>query len=72
MVEIPLRGIVNPTDVDDGDLGIGELVGCTFAEYPNLRRWYANVTAQPGWQQVNAPFQGFAASIAKTNLVELS
>lgn len=53
-------------------VSLGELVGCTFAEYPNVRRWYANVTNHPSWQKINGPFQGFAASIEKRNFVALS
>ncbi len=52
-------------------VSLGELVGCTFADYPNIRRWYANVTSQPSWQKINGPFSGFAASIEKRNLVVL-
>jgi glutathione S-transferase len=46
-------------------LSIGEIVGCTFAEYPNVRRWYAAVTSDPSWIEINATFAGFVASIDK-------
>jgi glutathione S-transferase len=53
-------------------ISLGELVGCTFADYANVRRWYVNVSSQPAWQKINRPFEGFAASIEKQSFVRLS
>jgi glutathione S-transferase len=46
-------------------LSLGELVGCSFEPYPNVRRWYENTTSHPAWIEINGPFQGFAAAMAR-------
>jgi len=51
---------------------VGELVGCSFAEYPNVRRWYRTVTADPAWRDVNQSFSGFVESMRGNTFVELS
>lgn len=43
-----------------GLLSLGEVIGCTFAAYPNVRRWYEGVRALPGWQPANAGLYGWA------------
>jgi glutathione S-transferase len=53
-------------------LSLGELVKCTFDGYPNVRRWYDQVLRDASWAEVNAPFQGFAASLRGRSFVELS
>lgn len=37
-----------------GMLSLGEVVGCTFAAYPNVRRWYDRMKELPHWQAANA------------------
>lgn len=44
-------------------LSLGELVGCSFQHYPNVRNWYLAVTKLESWQAVNAEFSGFARSL---------
>jgi glutathione S-transferase len=44
-------------------LSLGELVGCAFADYPNVRRFYQDVTTEPDFAAVNADFLAFAASV---------
>ena len=44
-------------------LSLGELVGCTFQHYPNVRKWYLAVTKLESWQAVNTEFSGFARSL---------
>lgn len=51
---------------------LGELVGCSFDDYPNVSRWYRAVSALPSWERVNAPFAGFAASLRGREYVGLS
>jgi glutathione S-transferase len=53
-------------------LSLGELVGCTFEEYANVRRWYRGVSTSPSWSAVNGPFMGFAESVRGQALVGLS
>lgn len=53
-------------------LSLGNLVHCSFADYPNVSRWYGAVADLDAWQKVNGPFNGFAASLAEENFVGLS
>lgn len=43
-----------------GLLSVGEVIGCTFAAYPNVRRWYDAMRARPGWQEANAGLSAWA------------
>jgi glutathione S-transferase len=36
-----------------GILSLGEVIGCTFAAWPNVRRWYETMRARPNWQAAN-------------------
>jgi glutathione S-transferase len=53
-------------------VSLGELVGCTFEGYPNVRRWYDTIRADASWQKINTAFEGFAASLRGQRFVELS
>jgi glutathione S-transferase len=53
-------------------ISLGELVGCVFEGFPNVRRWYDNVTNQPSWLRINDPFKGYAASIGQRQFVRLT
>lgn len=35
---------------------IGDIIGCSFAAYPNVERWLKNVKALPTWDEVNRDF----------------
>ena len=37
-----------------GVISVGEVIGCTFAAYPNVRAWYDRIQALPNWQSANA------------------
>jgi len=39
----------------------GELVGCDFSAYPNVKRWLANMKKLKSWDKVNEVFAGFVA-----------
>lgn len=43
-----------------GFLSAGEIIGCKFAAYPNIRRWYAAMQALPNWKSANAGVYGWA------------
>ena len=43
-----------------GIVSIGDLIGCDFAAYPNVRRWLGNMRKLKSWDTVNAMFNGFA------------
>jgi glutathione S-transferase len=36
-----------------GILSLGEVIGCSFAAYPNVVRWYQTLQARPNWQAAN-------------------
>lgn len=44
-------------------VALGELVHCTYQDYPNVRRWLANMKALPHWAEVHKVVDGFAASL---------
>jgi glutathione S-transferase len=44
-----------------GIVTVGELVGCDFAAYPNIRRWLGNIRQLRSWNEVNAIFESIAA-----------
>ncbi|HKP64515.1 MAG TPA: glutathione S-transferase family protein [Polyangiales bacterium] len=52
-------------------LSLGELVGCRLDDYPNVQRWYAQVTELPSWRDVNGTFRDFAGSLRVGEFVRL-
>jgi hypothetical protein len=46
----------------DRIVSIGELIGCDFSAYPNLKRWLENMKNLKSWNQVNQVFSGFVAA----------
>ena len=52
-------------------LVMGELVGCTFADFPNIRAWIARMKALPHWAEVHAAYEGFKASLAGKEFVAI-
>ncbi|HEY6729030.1 MAG TPA: glutathione S-transferase family protein [Polyangiaceae bacterium] len=45
-------------------LTLGEIVGCDFAEYPNVARWVANMKKLKSWQPVNAALYSFRDAVS--------
>jgi len=43
-------------------VSVGELIGCDFAAYPNIRRWLDNMKKLPSWKNVNEVFDGFVGA----------
>jgi glutathione S-transferase len=43
-------------------VSMGELIGCDFADYPNVRRWLGKVKELESWNKVNDVFHGFVAA----------
>jgi glutathione S-transferase len=43
-----------------GILSLGEVIGCNFAQYPNVQRWYRQMRARPNWQATNAGVHAWA------------
>lgn len=50
---------------------LGELVHCTYQDYPNVRRWIANMKGLAHWPEVHAAFEGFAASLRDKKFVAI-
>ena len=45
-------------------LTLGEIVGCNFAEYPNVARWVANMKKLKSWQPINEALYNFRDAVA--------
>jgi glutathione S-transferase len=52
-------------------VSLGEVVGCEFADYPNVRRWLANMKKLKSWGEVNTTFDGFVAAFKGKEFVRL-
>ncbi len=52
-------------------ISLGELVGCRFEGYPNVRRWCAALNDLESWRGVNADFRHFAQSLQGNRFVQL-
>jgi glutathione S-transferase len=46
-----------------GILTSGELVGCGFSNYPNVKRWLDGMKQRPGYAKVFGPFNELTASM---------
>ena len=43
-----------------GLISLGEVIGCTYANWPNVVRWYDRMKARPNWAATNGAVQGWA------------
>ena len=43
-----------------GILSLGELIGCNFSAWPNVRRWYEQMQDLPNWNSANAALYAWA------------
>jgi glutathione S-transferase len=43
-----------------GIISLGEVIGCKFASYPNVARWYQTMRDRPNWRTANAGVQTWA------------
>ncbi len=50
---------------------LGEVVGCSYADYPNVRRWVGNMKALKSWAKVHEAIDGFAASLKDKQFVAI-
>jgi len=50
---------------------LGEVIHCTFADYPNVKRWSNRMKALPHWTPVHEVIDGFAASLADRQFVSI-
>ena len=52
-------------------VSIGELVGCDYSTYPNIKRWLDNMKRLKSWDQVNEVFNGFVMANRGKELVRV-
>jgi glutathione S-transferase len=52
-------------------LSSGDLIGVSFAKWPNLDRWMKSMRALPSWSKVNAALDGFAGSLKGKEFVSI-
>ena len=50
---------------------LGEVIGCDFASYPNIKRWLGNMKRLPSWPKVNEVFYGLVESVKGQRFVAL-
>jgi glutathione S-transferase len=59
-------------DYQGGEIiGLGDIIRCNYARYPNISRWMGKIKALPSWAKVNEVFYGFAASVKDKPFVAL-
>jgi glutathione S-transferase len=49
-------------------VALGEIVGCDYSAYANVRRWLAAIKQLKSWKKVNAAIDGCAASLKDARL----
>lgn len=55
---------ISIADYQGGEIiGLGDIIRCNYAKYPNITRWMGRIKALPSWGKVNEVFYGFAASV---------
>lgn len=52
-------------------IGLGELIRCNFAPYPNVERWLGRMKGLKSWPKVHEVFYGFAGSLKDTPFVAI-
>jgi glutathione S-transferase len=50
-------------------IALGGLIGCSYAAYPNIERWLANMKALPSWPKAHEAIDGFAGSLKGQSFV---
>lgn len=43
-----------------GIVSLGDVIGCSFTEYPNVARWYDRMKSLPNWAKANGGVQHWA------------
>lgn len=54
-----------------GIVTLGELVGCDFSDYPNVRRWLDTMRTLPNWTRVNDVFDGYREHLKAQQYVRI-
>ena len=50
---------------------LGKAVRCDYSDYPNVKRWLADMKALRSWSKVSEVFDGYAASMKDVRFVTL-
>jgi glutathione S-transferase len=50
---------------------LGELVHCTYQNYPNVRRWIGRMKGLEHWASAHEAVDGFAASLKDRQFVSI-
>ena len=59
-----LGDAITIADYQGGEIiGLGDIIRCNYAKFPNISRWMTKIKALPSWNKVNEVFYGFAASV---------
>ena len=51
-------------------LVLGDVVGCDYADYPNIRRWLGTMKARPNWPKVHEAFNKYVVEPARGQKLE--
>jgi glutathione S-transferase len=43
-----------------GLVSLGDAIGCTYASWPNVVRWYATMKSRPNWEATNGALKSWA------------
>jgi glutathione S-transferase len=54
-----------------GLVTLGEVVGCDFTAYPNIKRWLDNMKRLPSWPKVNEVFYGLVDAVKGQSFVKV-
>jgi len=54
-----------------GIVTLGELIGCDFAAYPNVRRWLSTMKKLPSWARINEAFDGYREHLKSQQFVRI-
>ncbi len=54
-----------------GIISLGEVIGCTFVDWPNIVAWYGRMKARPNWQATNGAVFGWAEGVKGPEYVKV-
>ena len=54
-----------------GIVSLGDVIGCTLADWPNVQRWYETMKARPNWEAANGALAYWAEGVKRTDFVHV-
>ena len=54
-----------------GQISVGEVIGCSYAAYPNVARWFNNMKSLKTWNEVNTTLYGFRDAMKGQSFVTI-